>query len=172
MDVPFQDLPQDFKHALFHGTGAAPISTGWKKTENKRSVAKPFEGLLPEIARMYQNAESDVLRAALSRLMNPQPCVTCGGMRLKPDSLAVKLRAQAKDLNIHDFTALQTRDALLWMRELEVTEQQKAYVGELQREISKRIEFLEQVGPVSYTHLDVYKRQPRASSLASAQAPP
>jgi excinuclease ABC subunit A len=146
MDVPFQDLPQDFKHALFHGTGAAPITTGWKKTENKRSVAKPFEGLLPEIARMYQNAESDVLRAALARLMNPQPCTTCGGMRLKPESLAVKLRAQDKELNIHDFTALQTRDALQWMRELEVTEQQKAYVGELQREISKRIEFLEQVG--------------------------
>jgi excinuclease ABC subunit A len=156
MDAPFQDLPKDFKHALFHGTGAAPISTGWKKTENKRSVAKPFEGLLPEIARMYQNAESDVLRVALTRLMNPQPCAACAGQRLKPESLAVRLSSNLKlepsnlepghGLNIHDFTALQTRDALLWMRELEVTEQQKAYVGELQREIGKRIEFLEQVG--------------------------
>jgi excinuclease ABC subunit A len=146
MDVPFQDLSTDFKHALFHGTGAAPINTGWKKTDNKRSVAKPFEGLLPEIARLYQSAESDVLRAALTRLMNAQPCATCAGMRLKPESLAVKLSAQAQELNIHDFTALQTRDALQWMRELEVTEQQKAYVGELQREIVKRIEFLEQVG--------------------------
>jgi excinuclease ABC subunit A len=146
MDVPFQDLPQDFKHALFYGTGSAPIHTGWKKSDNKRSVAKPFEGLLPEIARLYQSAESDVLRAALTRLMNAQPCAACGGMRLKPESLAVKLSAQAKELNIHDFTALQTRDALEWMRELEVTEQQKVYVGELQREIVKRIEFLEQVG--------------------------
>ncbi len=156
MDVPFQDLPKPFKQALFHGTGTVPISTGWKKTENKRSVAKPFEGLLPEIARMYQNAESDVLRAALTRLMNPQPCAACAGQRLKPESLAVRLSSNFKleplnlepglDLNIHDFTALQTRDALQWMRELEVTEQQKAYVGELQREISKRIEFLEQVG--------------------------
>ncbi|MDB6007457.1 MAG: UvrABC system protein [Prosthecobacter sp.] len=146
MDVPFQDLPPDFKHALFHGTGAAPITTGWKKTDNKRSVAKPFEGLLSEIARLYQSAESDVLRAALTRLMNAQPCATCKGMRSKPESLAVKLSAQAQELNIHDFTALQTRDALQWMRELEVTEQQKAYVGELQREIVKRIEFLEQVG--------------------------
>lgn len=156
LDAPFQDLPRDFKHALFHGTGASPISTGWKKAENKRSVAKPFEGLLPEIARMYQNAESDVLRAALSRLMNPQPCAVCGGRRLKPESLAVRLSSNFKletlnlepglGLNIHDFTALQTRDALQWMHELEVTEQQKAYVGELQREIGKRIEFLEQVG--------------------------
>ncbi|MBN8419297.1 MAG: excinuclease ABC subunit UvrA [Verrucomicrobia bacterium] len=146
MDVPFQDLPQDFKYALFHGTANVPISTGWKKTDNKRSVAKPFEGLLPEIARLYQSAESDLLRAALTRLMNAQPCATCGGKRLKPESLAVKLSAQAQELNIHDFTALQTRDALQWMRALEVTEQQKVYVGELQREIVKRIEFLEQVG--------------------------
>ncbi|WP_395747473.1 excinuclease ABC subunit UvrA [Prosthecobacter sp.] len=171
LDTPFQDLPQDFKHALFHGTGSEAISTGWQKAGNKRSLAKPFEGLLPEISRLYESAESDALRSALSRLMNPQPCATCAGMRLKPESLAVKLSsrfsvpssqlsssAPAKgkqltenseprtDLNIHDFTALQVRDALEWIRHLEVTDQQKVYVGELQREIGKRIEFLEQVG--------------------------
>lgn len=156
MDVPFRDLPTDFKHALFHGTGSEAISTGWKKADNKRSVAKPFEGLLPEIARMYASAESDVLRASLSRLMNPQPCAMCAGMRLRPESLAVRLSSTFKvsglkleteeGLNIHEFTGLQVRDALEWMRELEVTEQQKLYVGELQREVVKRIEFLEQVG--------------------------
>ena len=156
LDAPFQDLPQDFKDALFHGTGSAAISTGWQKAGNKRSLAKPFEGLLPEIARLYQSAESDVLRAALSRLMNPRPCTTCAGMRLKPESLAVRLRSNFKletlnlnpgsELNIHAFTSLQVRDALQWIRELEVTEQQKAYVGELQREIAKRVEFLDQVG--------------------------
>ncbi len=146
MDVPFQTLPQAFKDALFHGTGEVAIATGWKKSDNTRSVAKPFEGLLPEIARLYQNAESDALRSALTRLMNPQACATCEGKRLNPQSLAVRLSSQAKDLNIHEFTSLQIRDALSWMRDLEVTAQQKAYVGELQREIVKRIEFLEQVG--------------------------
>ncbi|MCB1278953.1 excinuclease ABC subunit UvrA, partial [Prosthecobacter sp.] len=146
MDAPFKALPQAFKDALFHGTGDVAISTGWKKSDNKRSVAKPFEGLLPEIARMYQHAESDALRSALSRLMNPQPCAVCEGKRLNPQSLAVRLSSQEKELNIHEVTALQIRDALDWMRGLEVTEQQKVYVGELQREIVKRIEFLEQVG--------------------------
>ncbi|HRH99075.1 MAG TPA: excinuclease ABC subunit UvrA, partial [Prosthecobacter sp.] len=171
MEAPFKALPQAFKDALFHGTGDVAINTGWKKSDNKRSVAKPFEGLLPEIARMYQNAESDALRSTLSRLMNPQLCAVCGGKRLNPQSLAVRLSSKfqvsgfklaslvesnlkletsnlkpGSDLNIHEVTALQIRDALLWMRELEVTEQQKAYVGELQREIVKRIEFLEQVG--------------------------
>ena len=146
MDAPFQDLPQAFKDALFHGTGDVAIATGWKKSDHTRSVAKPFEGLLPEIARLYQSAESDALRSALTRLMNPHACAACGGERLKPQSLAVRLSSQTKELNIHEFTSLQIRDALGWMRDLEVTEQQKAYVGELQREIVKRIEFLEQVG--------------------------
>jgi excinuclease ABC subunit A len=171
MDASFKSLPQEFKDALFHGTGDVLINTGWKKSDTKRSVAKPFEGLLNEVRRLYDNAESEMLRANLTRLMNPQPCVKCGGKRLKPQSLAVRLSSKFQvsgfkldegrdpnlkfetlnlkpcpDLNIHEFTALQIRDALEWIRGLEVTEQQKAYVGELQREIGKRIEFLEQVG--------------------------
>jgi excinuclease ABC subunit A len=165
MDAPFKSLPQAFKDALFHGTGEVLINTGWKKTDTKRSVAKPFEGLLNEVRRLYDNAESEMLRANLTRLMNPQPCVKCEGKRLKPQSLAVLLSSQFSvpssqlpdrqrtengelrtELNIHESTSLQIRDALSWMRGLEVTEQQKAYVGELQREIVKRIEFLEQVG--------------------------
>ena len=171
MDAPFNSLPQEFKDALFHGTGDVLINTGWKKSDTKRSVAKPFEGLLNEVRRLYDNAESEMLRANLTRLMNPQPCAKCEGKRLKPQSLAVRLSSKLQvsslkldaamdtnlkletsnlkpglDLNIHEFTSLQIRDALGWMRELEVTEQQKAYVGELQREIVKRIEFLEHVG--------------------------
>ncbi|MEZ5386150.1 MAG: excinuclease ABC subunit UvrA [Prosthecobacter sp.] len=146
MDAPFKALPQAFKDALFHGTGEVLINTGWKKSDTKRSVAKPFEGLLNEVSRLYDNAESEMLRANLTRLMNPQPCVKCAGKRLKPQSLAVRLASGDKELNIHEFTALQIRDALDWMRGLKVDEQQKAYVGELQREIVKRIEFLEQVG--------------------------
>ena len=141
MDAPFKELPQAFKDALFHGTGEVLINTGWKKSDTKRSVAKPFEGLLNEVRRLYDNAESEMLRANLTRLMNPQPCVKCGGRRLKPQSLAVRLVSASNELNIHEFTSLQIRDALEWMRALEVTDQQKAYVGELQREIAKRVEF-------------------------------
>lgn len=164
MDAPFKSLPRAFKDALFHGTGEVLINTGWRKSETKRSVAKPFEGLLNEVRRLYDNAESEMLRANLTRLMNPQPCATCEGRRLKPQSLAVRLdstfdvsslqpkpKGQASStpetaLNIHEFTALQIRDALKWMQGLQMTQQEQAYVGELRREISKRIEFLDQVG--------------------------
>ncbi len=152
--APFSSLPAGFKDSLFHGTGEIAIDTGWQKTPNKKSLAKPFEGLLAEIARLYRNAESEMLKANLTRLMAPHPCAACEGRRLRKESLAVYLSSQfsvpsfqsVPGLNIHEFTSLDIAAALNWMRDLEVTAQQQAYVGELQREILKRLEFLEQVG--------------------------
>ncbi|MBK8090518.1 MAG: excinuclease ABC subunit UvrA [Verrucomicrobiaceae bacterium] len=163
--APFAKLPAEFKEALFHGTGAITIDTGWQKTANKKSLEKPFEGLLAEIARLHRNAESEMLKANLTRLMTAQPCPSCEGKRLRKESLAVRLSSsflvssslletntrghdnvQGAGLNIHEFTSLDISHALQWLNALEVTDQQKAYVGELQREIRNRLEFLEQVG--------------------------
>ncbi len=163
-EAPFKTLPAAFQQALFHGTGDEAIATGWSTTSNKRSLAKPYEGLLHEAKRLHDHAESDALRAQLSRFMNPLPCPDCGGKRLRPESLAVKLSSSflipdsalparqngepgtSRGLNLHDFTALPIREALAWMQGLEMTAQQQAYVGELQKEVLKRLEFLEQVG--------------------------
>jgi excinuclease ABC subunit A len=152
LDAPFKELPATFKQALFEGTGNVAIPTGWAAGSNKRSVAKPFEGLLKEAERLYLTAESEALRAQLARFMNPQPCPACGGRRLRPESLAVKLpmstarRGAGDGLSIHDFCSLSIRDALAGMRSLVLTEHQLSYVEDLRSEILKRLEFLEQVG--------------------------
>lgn len=170
MEAPFKALPQAFKDALFHGTGREAIATGWATSGTKRSVAKPYEGLLNEARRLYENAESESLRSQLTRFMNPLPCPECEGKRLRKEMLAVRLNAKLEArnpkseiperdlretvkapgggaaLSIHDFCALPVRDALSWMRGLEMTETQAAYVGELQQEVLKRLEFLDQVG--------------------------
>jgi excinuclease ABC subunit A len=157
--TPFSSLPSAFKHALFHGTGEIAIDTGWQKSANKKSLAKPFEGLLAEIARLHRNAESEMLKANLTRLMAPHACASCEGRRLRKESLAVYLSSrfsvpgslltenrEPRTANIHEFTSLDIASALQWMKDLNVTAQEQAYVGELQREILKRLEFLEQVG--------------------------
>ncbi|SKB08944.1 excinuclease ABC subunit A [Prosthecobacter debontii] len=178
LEAPFKTLPQKFKDALFHGTGETAIATGWATAPNKRSVAKPYEGLLKEAERLYANAESDALRSQLTRYMNPLPCPTCEGKRLRKESLAVVLSSQCSvisdpssvtgddvtegvkpqelstenrslhtsSLNIHALCALPIRDALEWTRQLILTEHQRSYVEELQKEILKRLDFLEQVG--------------------------
>lgn len=164
MELPFKSLPKAFRDALFQGTGTQPIATGWATSATKRSLAKPYEGLLNEARRLHENAESEALRTQLSRFMNPLPCPACGGRRLRKESLAVKLSSEflvpssllsatkiqkpetRNNLSIHDYCVLPIRDALSWMQSLEVTTHQRAYVGELQKEIVKRLQFLEQVG--------------------------
>ncbi len=171
IDAPFKSLPIEFKGALFHGTGDLAIATGWATSANKRSLAKPYEGLLKEAERLYANAESDALRGQLTRFMNPLPCPACEGKRLRRESLAVVLSTQAPEnekdsaltknktstsetssppsitsLNIHALCSLPIRDALNWVRGLALTEHQRSYVQDLQKEILKRLDFLEQVG--------------------------
>ncbi|HSJ04827.1 MAG TPA: excinuclease ABC subunit UvrA [Verrucomicrobium sp.] len=155
--LPFKKLPAAFKEALFHGTGATAVATGWKLDGNKRSIAKPFEGLITQVERMYAETKTDKLRSMLARFMNPLPCKTCEGRRLKPEVLAVLIATEAEGqspkLNIHDFTRLAIRDATPWISKLVLTDLQRTYCAELQREILKRLEFLEQVG-LSYLSLD------------------
>jgi excinuclease ABC subunit A len=156
-EKPLSELPADFIQALLHGTGSTAISTGWKTAENRRSLAKPFEGLIPEARRLYQNAESEALRTQLSRLMSAQTCAACRGQRLRPEALAVTLESAAMDLptelGIHQLAALSIDQALTWINAIRLSEQQSDYLRDLLREISSRIRFLQQVG-LGYLTLD------------------
>lgn len=131
LDAPFKSLSQAFRDALFYGI---------------KKDTKPYEGLLNEALRLHREAESDSLRTQITRFMNPRPCSSCGGRRLRKESLAVKLCSGSTALSIQDYSSLPIRDALAWMKALEVTEHQRTYVNELQKEILKRLDFLEQVG--------------------------
>jgi excinuclease ABC subunit A len=142
---PFEVLTEDFKHALFHGT-TIPIPTGWKTGSTKRSLEKPYEGLIAQANRLYQGNPGEHLRAQLTRYMNPKTCPECQGKRLKPSSLAVKLQSQSSALSIHDFCALAITDAFTWMDQLVIAEHQKAYCDELRSEVMKRLRFLTEVG--------------------------
>lgn len=163
MDKPFKLLSEEFKHALFHGTGTVPIPTGWKTSGNKRSLEKPFDGLLAQLTRAWDKAESIALKAAITRFMNPKTCVACGGRRLKPASLAVVLssqfsvpglsstenaeqRTENSSLNIFETCNLSITDALRWFEYLSLTEHQRGYCEELRLEIRKRLQFLDDVG--------------------------
>jgi excinuclease ABC subunit A len=79
--------------------------------------------------------------------MNPKVCPACHGHRLKPASLAVRLESDVgKALNIHEYCALSTEDALTWMQQLRLTAHQHSYCDELRNEINKRLLFLTEVG--------------------------
>jgi len=114
-DVPFAELPDSFKEALYYGTGSEAIEMSFGSNGHERKTLSTFEGLVPQMQRLYNETESEFTRNRIRAFMRRVPCKTCGGARLKPEILAVTIRATAspsgdgkdqrgRELNIHRFS--------------------------------------------------------------------
>src|SRR5947208_7859022 len=110
-EAPFAELPEEFKSALYFGTGETPIEI--KFGSNGEKIAKPFEGLVPQMQRLYEETESEFTRNRIRSFMTREPCKVCRGARLRPEILAVTISAKPgtettteRTLNIHQFTEL------------------------------------------------------------------
>ena len=145
-DLPFADLPNEFKDALYFGTNGEPIEMNFGGNGEKR-VAKPFEGLVPQMQRLYEETESEFTRNRIRAFMTRVPCKTCRGARLKPEILAVTIKdRQARELNIHQFSEQTIEAAVRFIDNLDLTAQQRTIVTEVIREIQSRLQFLVEVG--------------------------
>jgi excinuclease ABC subunit A len=180
-ETPFAELPDNFKQALYFGTGDAAIELKFGANGERETVAKRFEGLVPQMQRLYEQTESEFTRNRIRSFMTRVPCQVCGGARLRPEILAVTISAvipsesegplgsdrkgsatpsldsarddQLRELNIHQFTALTIEAAAEFISRIELTNQQKQIAAEVVREIDSRLEFLLEVG-LGYLTLD------------------
>jgi excinuclease ABC subunit A len=143
-DVPFSDLPDEFKTALYFGTNGQPIEMNFGDAGEKK-VGKPFEGLVPQMQRLYEQTQSEFTRNRIRAFMTREPCKVCGGARLKPEILGVTIRG-ATELNIHQFSEQTVEEALRFAKALELTAQQRVIVADVVREIQSRLQFLVEVG--------------------------
>ena len=91
LETPWKDLAGDFKQKLLHGTGDENVEFTFWRAGNASKVRRPFEGVIPNLERLYAESESEFTRNRLKGFMNPQHCEACGGRRLKPEILAVRL---------------------------------------------------------------------------------
>jgi len=145
-EMPFVDLPNEFKKALYFGTGDQPIEMNFG-SNGKHKVAKPFEGLVPQMQRLYEETESEFTRNRIRAFMTRVPCKVCGGARLKPEILAVTIKDEkGRELNIHQFSELTTAAAAEYIGRLQLSEQQRLIVTDVVREIESRLKFLVEVG--------------------------
>src|SRR3989475_2307273 len=152
-DVPFSDLPEQFKQALYFGTNGTAIEINFND-DGERRVAKPFEGLVPQMQRLYEQTQSEFTRNRIRSFMTREPCKVCNGARLKPEILAVTIKDRhACELNIHQFSELTIEAAARFIATLELTAQQQTIVTDVVREIQSRLQFLVEVG-LGYLTLD------------------
>ena len=150
-DAPFENLPEPFKNALYFGTNGTPIKMSFAGNGEKE---RPFEGLVPQMQRLYEQTQSEFTRNRIRAFMTREPCNVCGGARLKPEILAVTVKDRSgRELNIHQFSELTTETAARFIDNLDLAAAQKKVVADVVREIVSRLQFLVEVG-LGYLTLD------------------
>ena len=153
-DVPFADLPENFKNALYFGTGEQAIEMRYSSNGDKKIAERPFEGLVPQMQRLYLETQSEFTRNRIRAFMTRETCKVCGGARLKPEVLAVTIKDRSgRELNIHQFSELTTEAAAHYIDNLELSVAQRKVVADVVREIQSRLQFLVEVG-LGYLTLD------------------
>ena len=142
--TPWHDLPSEVRHAILFGTGDAPVAFTYKDGVRSYTVTKPFEGVLRNLQRRWQETDSVWVREEMARYQAEKPCLVCSGARLKPEALSVRVAGR----NIAEASDLSIRAALDWFGAVlpQLTAQRQEIAGRILREIVDRLRFLVDVG--------------------------
>lgn len=142
LDTPFQDLSEEVKDMLIHGTQGKSVKVHYKGQRGEGVYDVAFEGLLKNMERRYKETGSDIMKQEYEQFMRITPCKTCKGQRLKKESLAVTVGGK----NIAEVTALSVEKLQKFLDALTLSEHQMLIGRQILKEIRARIGFLMDVG--------------------------
>ena len=142
LNDPIKNLSDAAVDAILYGTKGEKLTMTYENARGKSVIKQPFEGIVSNLERRYQETQSDGVRRELEDCMSNRPCPACGGKRLRPEVLAVTVGG----LSIHDFCQLPITQALEFMQNLTLTEQQQRIADQVLKEIRSRLGFLNSVG--------------------------
>ncbi len=150
LDMPFGELEEDVQSIILHGSGKVPVTMEFDDGMRSYKTTRPFEGIMPNLARRYRETDSSWVREELEKFRANQPCDTCGGKRLKPEALAVRIA----ECDISDISRLSIGDARDWFAGLseKLSGQESEIAARVLKEINERLGFLVNVG-LSYLSL-------------------
>src|SRR5213596_908587 len=143
MDKPWSKVPKQHRDVLLNGTGDKKIRFGYKNQYgHSRWYEAPFEGVVANLQRRYQETQSEYLKAELERYMSDKPCPACKGRRLKPESLAVTVSSR----NISEVAELSVGASIDFFTTLDLTEREQLIARQILKEIRERLQFMIDVG--------------------------
>jgi excinuclease ABC subunit A len=161
LGTPWEDLPQEQRDLFLSGTNGEPLQIAYRNRFGRtRSYGTRFEGVLSNLQRRYRETDSEWTREKIEEFMSLRACPECGGARLRPESRAVLVAGT----RIEDFCSLSARRALAWLDEVELSDTDRHVARLILREISERLQFLENVG-IGYLSMDR-----AASTLSGGEA--
>ena len=158
VDEPFEQLPQQVRHIILHGSGDEEIAFSYtfgSGASAGKSVQKkhPFEGILPNMVRRYRDTDSAVVREELARYRQTAPCPACAGSRLRRDARHVMLGEGEQQRAIYQINHSTLSDAQHYFNTLHLQGAKAEIADKVVREIASRLRFLVDVG-LGYLTLD------------------
>ena len=149
LDTPFKQLPKRVRELILHGSGKEELEFTWKSKRMSAKFRRPFEGVIPNLSRRHRQTGSNFIREWIENFMAPQPCASCAGERLRPESRAVKVAGRS----IGEVTRLSVGEAVAFFEGLPLSEREALIARDLRKEIGDRLRFLTDVG-LDYLTLD------------------
>ena len=140
--TPWKDLPQKAKDAILNGTGTEKLELHYERGNGRGVLTQPWEGILPNVSRRYEETQSDWAKKELEECMASQPCPHCHGQRLSDVSRAVTVGG----LSIWQFCELNVNQALEFVNGLNLDGTQAQIADQILKEIKARLGFLQSVG--------------------------
>ncbi len=143
MKKPWSKLPKKDRDVLLDGTGDRKIKFGYRNQYgHQRWYEAPFEGVVANLQRRYEETQSEYLKQELETYMSDKPCPACKGRRLKPESLAVTVDGR----NIAEVCELSVKSAIHFFEQLGGSEREQIIARGILKEILERLQFMIDVG--------------------------
>lgn len=143
MDTPFADISEAQKEILLNGSKGELFHFHYENEfGGVRDVDIAFEGILTNIKRRYHETNSDFTRGQMRLYMTELTCQSCHGYRLNPQALSVKVNGK----HIGEVSELAVSQAIDFIKDLELSEQEKMIAQPIIKEIIDRLSFLKNVG--------------------------
>jgi len=147
LDTPFKNLPKNIQRAVLYGSDLVINN-------------KPFEGVIPHLARLFKESDSDYLKEEIQKFMSSLPCPECNGARLKKEVLAVTINKK----NIFQVTNLPIKEAREFFLSLNFNETEKLIADQILKEVVQRLQFCIDVG------LDYLTLERKSATLSGGEA--
>ena len=160
LNRPWKKLSARARNLILYGSGGKEVDVQYRDSRFSVRYKQAWEGVIPRLTRRYRETTSEKVRAQIQELMGVSACRACGGARLKPESLAVRIGGT----NIRDVTALTVEEAGRWVDDLQLEPRERKIAAQVLKEIRQRLRFLEDVG-LGYLTLDR-----AASTLSGGEA--
>ena len=143
-DARWKDLTKKVQQVFLYGSGEEEINFRYDEGGRVYQVKRVFEGIIPNMERRYRETDSNWVREEFENYQNNRPCGSCGGYRLRPEALAVKL---AK-LHVGEVVNMSIKEAFGWCAELpnHLSAQKNEIAATILKEIRERLGFLNNVG--------------------------